>query len=81
MSPKATGSSAEQGSRPYLPSSSVVVKIHQGSGILSFPFLGIYKCTGEFDPVVNVVTTAAPVEGTFAVLATPFLLWIAGTGL
>lgn len=64
-----------------LPSSSVVVKIHQGSGILSFPFLGIYKCTGEFDPVVNVVTTAAPVEGTFAVLATPFLLWIAGTGL
>lgn len=64
-----------------LPSSSVVVKIHQGSGILAPPLLGIDKRTGEFDPVVDIVTAATPVEGAFAVLGTSFLLWITGTGL
>lgn len=81
VSHKSTGSSAEQGSRPYLPSSSVVVKVHQGSGILAFPLLGIYKGTGKLDPVVNIVTAATPVEGAFAVLGTSFLLWITGAGL
>lgn len=64
-----------------LPSSSVVVKVHQGSGILAFPLLGIYKGTGKLDPVVNIVTAATPVEGAFAVLGTSFLLWITGAGL
>lgn len=78
---QATGPSSEQESDSYLPSSSVVVKIHQGSGILPFPFLGIYKCTGKLDPIVNVVTAATPVKGAFAVLGTSFLLWVTGAGL
>lgn len=81
MSPNATGSSNEQERGSYLPSSSVVVKVHQGSGILPFPFLGVYKRTGELDPIVNVVAAATPVKGAFAVLGTSFLLWVAGTGL
>lgn len=63
-----------------LPPSSVVVKVHQGSCVFPFPFLGIYKRTGKLDPIVNVVTAASPVEGAFAVLGTSFLLWITGTG-
>lgn len=81
MSPNATGSSNEQERGSYLPSGSVVVKVHQGSGILPFPFLGVYKRTSELDPIVNVVAAATPVKGAFAVLGTSFLLWVTGTGL
>lgn len=65
---------------PYLPASSVVVKIHQGSCIFPLPFLGIHKCTGKFDPIVNVITAATPVEDALAVLGSSLLLWITGTG-
>lgn len=57
------------------------MKVHQGSGILPFSLLGVYKGTGELDPIVNVVAAATPVEGAFAVLGTSFLLGVAGTGL
>lgn len=63
-----------------LPASSVVVEIHQGSGVLPLPFLGIHKRTGKFDPIVNVITAAAPVEDALAVLGSSLLLWITGTG-
>lgn len=64
-----------------LPAGSVVVKIHQGSGVLSFPFLGVHKCSGKLDPIVNVVTAATPVEGALAVLGCSLLLRVTGTGL
>jgi hypothetical protein len=56
------------------------VKIHQGSGIFPFPFFGIYERAGEFDPIVNVITAATPVEGALAVFGGSLLLWITGTG-
>lgn len=63
-----------------LPAGSVVVEIHQGPGILSFPFLGIHKRSGKLDPIVNVITAATPVESAFAVLGCSLLLRITGTG-
>lgn len=56
------------------------MKVHQGSGVLSLPFLGVHKGSGKFDPIVNVITAATPVEIALAVLGGSFLLWITGTG-
>lgn len=56
------------------------MQVHQGSGVLALPFLGIHERSGKLDPIVNVITAAAPVEGALAVLGTSLLLWIAGTG-
>lgn len=66
---------------PYLPAGPVVVQVHQGSGVLAFPLLGIHERAGKLDPIVNVVTAAAPVEGAPGVLGTALLLWVTGTGL
>lgn len=65
---------------PYLPAGSVVVKIHQGSGILAFPFLGIHKRSGKLDPIVNVITAATPVKSALVILGGSLLLWVTGTG-
>lgn len=56
------------------------MQIHQGSGVLSFPFLGVHKRSSKFDPIVNVITAATPVESALAVLGGSLLLWITGTG-
>lgn len=68
------------GSYTYQPACPVVVKVHQGSGILSLPFLGIHEGSGKFDPIVNVIAAATPVETALAVLGGSLLLWITGTG-
>lgn len=65
---------------PYLPAGSVVVHVHQRSGVLALPLLGIHECPRKLDPIVNVVTAAAPVESALAVLGGPLLLGITGTG-
>lgn len=64
----------------HLPSSSVVVKVHQRSCIFSFPFFGIYEGSGKFNTIVDVVAAAAPVKVALAVLGGAFLLGIAGAG-
>lgn len=64
----------------HLPSSSVVVKVHQCPGIFSLPFFGIHKGSGKFNAIVNVVTAATPVKMAFAVLGSAFLLGITGAG-
>lgn len=64
----------------HLPSSSVVVKVHQRSCIFSFPFFGIHEGSGKFNAVVDVIAAATPVKMALAVLGRAFLLGIAGAG-
>jgi len=64
----------------HLPSSSVVVKVHQRSRVFSFPFLGVHEGSGKFNAVVNVIAAATPVEVALGVLGRAFLLGIAGAG-
>lgn len=52
----------------HLPSSPVVVQVHQRSRIFAFPLFGIHEGPGEFNAVVNVIAAAAPVEMALAVL-------------
>lgn len=52
----------------HLPSSPVVVQVHQRSCIFAFPLFGIHEGPGEFNAVVNVIAAAAPVEMALAVL-------------
>lgn len=64
----------------HLPSSPVVVQVHQRSCIFAFPLFGIHEGPGEFNAVVNVIAAAAPVEMALAVLRWAFLLGITGAG-
>lgn len=64
----------------HLPSSSVVVKVHQRPGIFSLPFFGIHEGSGKFNAIVNVITAATPVKMALAVLGRAFLLGITGAG-
>lgn len=68
------------GHAPYLPAGSVVVHVHQRSGVLALPLLGVHERPRKLDPIVNVVAAAAPVESALAVLGGPLLLGITGTG-
>lgn len=63
------------------PPAAVVVQVHQCPGVLHFLLLGIYKGFGKPNPVVDVVTAAAPVELPTLILGAAPLEWVAAAGL
>lgn len=52
----------------YPPSCTIVVQVHECSGIPLLLLLGVNKCLGELDSMVHMVTTAAPIKGPFGIM-------------
>lgn len=63
---------------PHLPASSVVVQVHECTGIPLLPLLGIHEGLAEAYGMLHMVTTASPVEGAFGILWWALLAGITG---
>lgn len=62
----------------HLPAGPVVVQVHQRSGVVLLPLLGIDKGLAEAHSVLHVVAAAPPGEGPPSVLRRAFLCGITG---
>lgn len=65
----------------YPPSRTIVVQVHKCSCVPLLFLLGIDKRLGELDGVIHMVTTAAPVKGSFGIMWWTLFSRVTGAGV
>ena len=65
----------------YCSSAAVVVKVHERPCVSDSPLFSVYEGFGKLDPVVDIVTTAPPVELSSVITGSSALVWVTVTRL